>query len=898
MITKKTIKTNQEKIKVILKSQVEAEGLIKEDASGKLYFDGKTTGKKTMEVSLPKKEAGKTDNYLSSLTNLLNFGHFMENHEAQTTGIAPSEKKTDLMPTAVLPPQPQMKGIQKINLSISGMHCTSCAGIIERSLKKLEGVSEAHVNFTAEKASILFDENLVSKEKLIEVIDKAGYKATVVEEGKSEEEGKKKEQEIKELFNRFIISLILSAPMLYFMFFDFFKFLPGSVVLLPYVGIISLILSTPVQFIIGSGFYKGMWSSLRMKTFNMDSLIAIGTSVAYFYSLVNFLIFALQNKSLIGLEGMKIPELYFETAAFLITFVILGKWLEAKAKGRTSEAIKKLMGLQAKTARVVRNGQTLDIPLDQVVVGDIVIVRPGEKIPVDGEITKGLSSVDESMVTGESLPVEKKEGDFVIGSTMNKTGSFEFKATKVGSETTLAQIIRLVEEAQGSRAPIQAFADRISAYFVPLVIGLAFLTFGIWFFVLGSTLSFALMAFTSVIVIACPCALGLATPTAIMVGTGKGAEQGILIKGGEPLEAAQKINAIIFDKTGTLTKGTPEVTDIINLNGLSESEILQIAASLEKQSEHPLAEAIYKQAEGKGVNLVEVSQFQAIPGHGIKGKIKGKTYYFGNRKLINSLEKLSLTELDRQMSWLEEQGKTVMILALRQAQGKQTQILGMVAVADQVKETSKEAVSKLKEMGITLYMITGDNERTAKAIAQQVGIENVLAEVLPEDKAQEVKKLQELGKKVAMVGDGINDAPALAQADLGIAMGSGTDVAMETGGIVMVKNDLRDVVTAIDLSKQTLGKIKQNMFFALFYNVLGIPIAARVFAGIGLVLKPELAGLAMALSSVSVVSNSLLLRRYQPGKIDILSILAPSIMIGLFTFLFIEFARLSSGMKP
>ncbi|MCL4383000.1 heavy metal translocating P-type ATPase, partial [Patescibacteria group bacterium] len=474
----------------------------------------------------------------------------------------------------------------KINLSISGMHCTSCAGIIERSLKKLDGVIEAHVNFTAEKASVVFNENLVSKEKLLEAISKAGYKAAVVEEGKGEEEGKKKEQEIKELFNRFIISLILSAPMLYFMFFDFFKFLPGSAALLPYVGIISLILSTPVQFIIGSGFYKGMWSSLRMKTFNMDSLIAIGTSVAYFYSLVNYFGFVLQNKSLIGLEGMKIPELYFETAAFLITFVILGKWLEAKAKGRTSEAIKKLMGLQAKTARVVRNGQTLDIPLEQVVVGDIVIVRPGEKIPVDGEIIKGLSSVDESMVTGESLPVEKKEGDLVIGSTMNKTGSFEFKATRVGSETTLAQIIRLVEEAQGSRAPIQAFADRISAYFVPTVIMIAFLTFGIWFFVLGSTLSFALMAFTSVIVIACPCALGLATPTAIMVGTGKGAEQGILIKGGEPLEAAQKINAIIFDKTGTLTKGTPEVTDIINLNGLSESEILQIAASLEKQSEH------------------------------------------------------------------------------------------------------------------------------------------------------------------------------------------------------------------------------------------------------------------------------------------------------------------------
>ncbi len=899
MIKKKIVKTNQEKIKVILKSQIEAEGLIKEDTLGKLYFDGKTTGKKTVEVTLPKKEAGKTDNYLGSLTNLLNFGHFMENQDSQIIEKGQAEEKETTLPSVVtLSSLSSGKGIQKINLSISGMHCTSCAGIIERSLKKLEGVSETHVNFTAEKASILFDDNLVSKEKLIETVEKAGYKATVVEEGNSEEEAKKKEQEIKDLFNKFKVSLILSLPMLYFMFFDFFKFLPGSETLLPYVGIISLVLSTPVQFIIGSGFYKGMWSSLRMKTFNMDSLIAIGTSVAYFYSLINYLGFVLQNKTLIGLDGMKIPELYFETAAFLITFVILGKWLEAKAKGRTSEAIKKLMGLQAKTARVIRNGQTLDIPLDQVVVGDIVMVRPGEKIPVDGEITKGLSSVDESMVTGESLPVEKKEGDLVIGSTMNKTGSFEFKATRVGSETTLAQIIRLVEEAQGSRAPIQAFADRISAYFVPTVIGLAFLTFGIWFFVLGSTLSFALMAFTSVIVIACPCALGLATPTAIMVGTGKGAEYGILIKGGEPLEAAQKINAIIFDKTGTLTKGTPEVTDILDIKALGENEILQIAASLEKQSEHPLAEAIYNHAQGRGLKLEEVSEFQALPGQGIRGKIKGNTYYFGNRKLVASLEKLTLTEFDREMSWLEEQGKTVMILVLRQAQDKPAQILGMVAVADQVKETSKEAIAKLEEKGLDLYMITGDNQRTAEAIAQQVGIENVLAEVLPEDKAQEVKKLQELGKKVAMVGDGINDAPALAQADLGIAMGSGTDVAMETGGIIMVKNDLRDVVTAIDLSQATLGKIKQNMFFALFYNVLGIPIAARVFVGLGLVLKPELAGLAMALSSVSVVSNSLLLRRYKPGKRDLLSVLAPSIMIGLFTLLFIEFARLSSGMKP
>ncbi|MEK7458770.1 MAG: copper-translocating P-type ATPase, partial [Patescibacteria group bacterium] len=517
-------------------------------------------------------------------------------------------------------------------------------------------------------------------------------------------------------------------------------------------------------------------------------------------------------------------------------------------------AIQKLLGLQAKTARVVRDGETVDIPIDHVVKGDIVLVRPGEKVPVDGEIRKGSSAVDESMITGESLPVEKHEGDTVIGGTINKNGSFEFIATRVGGETTLAQIIRLVEDAQGSKAPIQAIADRISAYFVPGVIIIAVLTFVVWFFFLNAPLSFALMAFTAVIVIACPCALGLATPTAIMVGTGKGAEYGILVKGGEPLEQACKVNVIVFDKTGTLTKGKPEVTDIISLSDLDEDTVLELSASLEKQSEHPLAEAIYSYAQEEELSITDAQNFTAIPGHGIQGDIDGTTYYMGNRKLISDVVGLPVERLNRKMSRLEEQGKTVMILATKK------KVLGLVGVADTVKETSKEAVEKLLKMGIGVYMITGDNTRTAQAIASQVGITNVLAEVLPQDKANEVKKLQETGKKVAMVGDGINDAPALAQADLGIAMGSGTDVAMETGGIVIIKNDLRDVVHAISLSKATMSKIKQNMFFALFYNVAGIPIAARVFAGIGLVLKPELAGLAMALSSISVVGNSLLLR--------------------------------------
>ncbi len=803
--------------------------------------------------------------------------------------VTAKKRKGQVLAPVVQKIDTQKKGQQRVQLSLSGMHCSSCALIIERTLSKVPGVKEAHVNFAAEKASVIYNDAIAKKNELLDAVKKAGYEASFVGEGDTKKESEKRKEEIRTQFQKFLISFTLSAPMVYFMFFDFFSWMPGRAFFLPFVGIISLILTTPVQFIIGSGFYKGMWSALRMKTFNMDSLIAIGTSVAYFYSLVNFFLYIDGNNSLIGLNGLKIPELYFETAAFLITFVILGKLLEAKAKGRTSEAIQKLMGLQAKTARVVRDSETLDIPIDQVVKGDIVLVRPGEKVPVDGEIRKGSSAIDESMITGESLPVEKHEGDVVIGGTINKNGSFEFVVTRVGTETTLAQIIRLVEDAQGSKAPIQAIADRISAYFVPGVIAIAMLTFVVWFFFLNAPLSFALMAFTAVIVIACPCALGLATPTAIMVGTGKGAEYGILVKGGEPLEQACKVNVIVFDKTGTLTKGKPEVTDVIALSDVDEDDVLQLAASLEKQSEHPLAEAIYTHAQEKDLQLTDAQKFTAIPGHGVQGDVDGTTYYMGNRKLISDVVGLSVEKLNRKMSRLEEQGKTIMILATKK------KVLGLIGVADTVKDTSKEAVEKLLKMGITVYMITGDNARTAQAIASQVGITNVLAEVLPQDKANEVKKLQEAGKKVAMVGDGINDGPALAQADLGIAMGSGTDVAMETGGIVIIRNDLRDVVHAISLSKATMSKIKQNMFFALFYNVAGIPIAARVFAGIGLVLKPELAGLAMALSSISVVGNSLLLRQFKPGKRNYISEIAPVVMVIVFTLLFVEFARFSSS---
>jgi Cu+-exporting ATPase len=780
-------------------------------------------------------------------------------------------------------------GDRRALLSLGGMHCSSCANLIARGLRKVKGVKEANVNFAAEKARVVFDPRVTNEAALIDAVKKTGYRAELASKADPEADRARRAAEMRSYKRKFLTGAVLSLPMFYFMLLDFLAFLPGRSALLPLVGLISFVLATPVQIALGADFYKGAWASLRMKTFNMDSLIAIGTTAAFVYSVVNFMVYAFANGTVLGMNGAKIPELYFETSAFLITFVLLGKWLESKAKGETSEAVKKLMGLQAKTARVLRDGRAIDVPIEEVSAGDTIVVRPGEKIPVDGEITKGSSAVDESMLTGESLPVEKKEGDAVIGATMNKTGSFEFRATKVGADTALSQIVKLIEDAQGSRAPIQGFADRISAWFVPAVIFLALLTFVVWYFALGASLSFALMAFTAVIVIACPCALGLATPTAIMVATGKGATHGILIKGGEPLEVACKIKTVVFDKTGTLTKGMPEVTDVISLGLNNEARILEIAAGLEAKSEHPLAEAICRYAEKKSVALVDVTNFKAIPGHGVQATYDNAEYFFGNRRLLTDILSLEISAFDQKMRGLEEAGKTVMILATKSG------VIGLVGVADTIKETSARAVADLKKMGLAVFMITGDNERTARAIAKQAGIEHVLAEVLPERKADEVKKLQASGTKVAMVGDGINDAPALAQADLGIAMSSGTDVAMETGGIVLMKNDLNDVVTAIKLSRETIGKVRQNLFFSLFYNVAGIPIAARVFAGVGLVLKPELAGLAMALSSVSVVTNSLLLRGFRPDHRNWLSLVAPFIMAALFLAAFVGFARLSGG---
>lgn len=883
-IIEKKIVGAKSPFKIKLESIIEAEGNFDPDKPG---FSGKIVRTQKGEIEVPKgqKEIDSVvDTLLDSDKLKKLFGIFSNEGSRSETKILniPAESKTT-----------NSSGEQQVNLSIDGMHCASCAGIIERSLKKLNGVKMANVNFSAQKAKVVYDAGMVNEEALVNAVKKAGYGAEVYNQSNPEAEREKREKEIGGYFKRFIWSMILSLPMLYFMFFDFFGWVPGREFLLPYVGVISLILTTPVQFIIGAGFYKGMWSSLRMKTFNMDSLIAIGTSTAYFYSLWQFINYVVVTGSVIGVGGEKIPELYFETAAFLITFVILGKWLEAKAKGKTSDAIKKLIGLQPKVAHVVRNGKMTDIPIEMVEVGDILVVRPGEKIPVDGVITRGYSSVDESMLTGESIPVEKKVGDDVIGATINKHGSFEFKAMKVGSETALAQIIRLIEDAQGSKAPIQAMADRISAWFVPLVIVLAIVTFVVWYVFLDAGLSFSLMAFTSVIVIACPCALGLATPTAIMVGTGKGAEHGVLIKGGEPLEMACKLKAIVFDKTGTLTKGKPELTDVVEVELKDEEEVVSIAASLEKLSEHPLAEAIVNYANEEELEIQEVNDFRAIPGHGVEGRIDGVKYFFGNRKLmmdIVGIKEAEFSKIERKLRKLEDGGKTAMLLA------NNNEILGIIAVADTIKESAVEAVKELQKRGLQVFMITGDNRRTAEAIARQAGISNVLAEVLPEDKAEEIKKLQGTGLKVAMVGDGINDAPALAQADLGIAMGSGTDVAMETGGVVIIKNDLKDVLTAIELSRETMGKIKQNMFFALVYNVIGIPIAARVFAGLGLVLKPELAGLAMAFSSISVVSNSLLLKYFKPGRRNYISMVAPYIMTLLFVLLFIEFGRLSGEM--
>ena len=745
------------------------------------------------------------------------------------------------------------KNIQSHTYKIEGMTCSACANRVEKVTKKMPGIENAVVNFATEKLSVSYDADAVSFGDIKAKVEKAGYKLIREEEQKIEEKKKNLDEKGKLLW-RLILSLIFSVPLLTITM-GHMVGMPLPKIIDPMMNplnfaIIQLVLTIPVM-IIGYKFYYIGYKNLFKLSPNMDSLIAIGTSAAFIYSLYG------TYKIYTG-DGSYVMSLYYEAAVTILALITLGKYLEAISKGKTSQAIKKLMGLAPKTATIVRDGKELVIPIDEVIVGDIVIVKPGEKLPVDGEVIEGATAVDEAMLTGESIPVEKTIGSKVIGASINKTGFIKYKATKVGKDTALSQIIKLVEDAQGSKAPIAKMADIIASYFVPIVIGLAILA-SIGWLIAGESGVFALTIFISVLVIACPCALGLATPTAIMVGTGKGAEYGVLIKGGEALEVTHQIDTIVFDKTGTITEGKPVVTDIIT-STILEDELLSIAASSEKGSEHPLGEAIVKSAEERNIQFKEISNFKAIPGHGIQVEIEGKTILLGNKKLMseNSIE---VGELGVKSDKLANEGKTPMYIAIN------NKLEGIIAVADTVKPSSKEAIENLHKMGIKVAMITGDNKKTADAIAKQVGIDIVLAEVLPEDKANEVKKLQGKGNKVAMVGDGINDAPALAQADIGIAIGTGTDVAIESANIVLMKGDLRDVTTAIKLSKATIRNIKQNLFWAFGYNVLGIPVAMGVLHIFGgPLLNPMIGAAAMSLSSVSVLTNALRLRKFNPNK--------------------------------
>ncbi len=760
---------------------------------------------------------------------------------------------------------------KKASFAVTGMTCASCAGHVEKALRELDGVVSVSVNLASEKAAVEYDPSRLGMDDFRRVVEGAGYGIGATGMETAEETDvvtAAHRREAKNLRNKLIFAGSIGLYMLLVALSEFTgNWLPA------FLGNRYLLwaLATPVQFWAGWQFYKGTWGALKHRTANMNTLIAVGTSAAYLYSVA-----AILFPGFFAAAGRR-ADVYFDTAAVIIALILFGRFLEARAKGQTSEAIKKLMGMQARTARVVRNGSEMDIPVEEVGVGDIVIVRPGEKVPVDGVIREGRSSLDESMITGESMPVEKGPGNEVIGATINRTGSFRFEATRVGKDTALAQIIKLVEEAQGSKAPIQRLADLISAYFVPAVIGIAVITFAVWyFFGPAPALTFALLNFVAVLIIACPCALGLATPTAIMVGTGKGAEHGVLIRSGEALETAHKIKAIILDKTGTLTRGQPVVTDVLPLAGFTEEDVLRVAASAERGSEHPLGEAIVNAAREKNLPLTEVSEFNAIPGHGIEAKVDGRRVLLGNLKLMHE-QKLSLDGLEAKAAGLSGEGKTPMFGGI---DGKAA---GIIAVADTLKPESKEAVAELHRLGLEVVMLTGDNRRTAEAIARQVGIDRVLAEVLPEHKAREVKRLQEEGKMVAMVGDGINDAPALAQADVGIAIGTGTDVAMEAAAITLMSGDLRGVVTAISLSKRTMRTIKQNLFFSFAYNVSLIPVAAgilyfvfgvsgtpaslRFFLGDYGFFNPMLAAFAMAASSVSVVSNSLRLRGFRPPQV-------------------------------
>lgn len=744
--------------------------------------------------------------------------------------------------------------IKEVIIPIEGMTCSACAVAIERATKKLPGVETANVNYASEKLRIQYHSGEVRLSEIKQAIIKSGYHPLEVDNSNQvDREPSRKEKEIQVMWSKFIIALVFSIPLFYIAMGGMLGWpLPSILSPMDYpliYALVELILVIPV-LVAGYRFYTVGFSAIWRRRPNMDSLVAMGTSAAVFYSLFSI------YRITIG-EFHHVEDLYFETAGVIITLILLGKTLEAVSKGRTSEAIKKLMGLSPKTALILNGDQEIEIPIDEVEVGDRIVVKPGAKIPVDGEIIFGSTSIDESMITGESIPVEKNVGDSVIGASINKNGLIHFKATRVGADTALAQIIKLVEEAQGTKAPIAHLADVVSGFFVPVVFVIAVLASLLWY-ISGESEVFSLTIFISVLVIACPCALGLATPTAIMVGTGKGAENGVLIKSGEALEVAHKIRTIVFDKTGTITEGKPQVTDLIVEEPLTSAELLVIAASAEKGSEHPLGEAIVKSAQSLGLVLKNSESFLAIPGHGIQVTIDKQVVHLGNRKLMNS-QNIEIEGFIEHAERLANEGKTPMYAAI---DGK---LKGLIAVADVIKPSSVEAIKLLHEMGIEALMITGDNHQTANAIAKQVGIDRVLSEVLPQDKANEVRKLQADGKKVAMVGDGINDAPALAQADIGIAIGNGTDVAMESADIVLMRSDLMDVPTAIKLSKSTIRNIKQNLFWAFAYNVAGIPIAAGLlYAFGGPKLNPILAAAAMSFSSVSVLTNALRLKRFRP----------------------------------
>ena len=739
---------------------------------------------------------------------------------------------------------------------VSGMTCASCVARVEEALNSVPGVVSASVNLASEKATVEYVEG-VEIADLRQAVKDAGYELGGEAET-LEDVTTASRRETKSVRDRFIIAVVLAAVIMALMWMPAFT---GK----PYL---LWVLATPVQFWAGLRFYRGAWGALKHRTADMNTLIAVGTSAAYFYSVV-----AVLFPGIFTVEGLE-AHLYFETSAMIIALILLGRFLEARAKGQTSEAIKKLIGMQPKTALVIRDGKELEISVEDVRVGDIIQVRPGERVPVDGIIRQGYSSVDESMITGESIPLEKNTGDVVIGATINRMGSFKFEATRIGKDTTLAQIVRLVEEAQGSKAPIQRLADVIASYFVPVVIGIALITFIIWYFIGPSpALTFAFLNFIAVLIIACPCALGLATPTAIMVGTGKGAEQGVLIRSAEALERLYKIDTILLDKTGTLTKGEPGVTDIITAPHYTEKELLKLAAAVEHKSEHPLGEAVVREAQEKQLKIATASHFRAIPGHGAEASVGNKKLLMGNLKLMQD-RGISLGELEAKAENLRAEGKTVIFLAM------DSKLAGIIGLADTIKLNAQAVVAQLRRMGIEVVMLTGDNRRTAEAIGREAGIDHVLAEVLPERKSEEVKKLQDTGKVVAMVGDGINDAPALAQADVGIAIGTGTDVAMETGDITLIRGDLSGITTAISLSRRTMRTVKQNLFWAFAYNTALIPVAAGIlylaFGSTGVpsglqfilgdygFLNPIMAAAAMAASSITVVSNSLRLRGFKP----------------------------------